>query len=94
MKINLNEKNSFFRLSDERSRVKFPEEEEKIVLFILRCKEIGIKLNSSLVIDEFCRICPKMIAYSKRSLRKWYYRFKIRYNNIINDCVIVKNEIE
>ena len=43
----INEKNSLFRLSDERSRVKYPELEEKIVVFILRCKEIGINFNSN-----------------------------------------------
>lgn len=49
-------KKLFFRLSDERNRIKFLEEEEKIVLFIFGCKEIGINLNSNLIIDEFCRI--------------------------------------
>ena len=80
---NMKEKNCFYRLPGGGKKIKFPEQEKKICLFILNCHEIGIKLNTNLIIEEYCRICTEMINYSKRTLRKWYDRFCKR-NNCMN----------
>ena len=78
----IKEKNSSYRLPGSGCKVKFLSKEKEICLFINRCKEIGIKLNMNLIIEEFCCLCPQMKKYSKNTLRKWYYRFlkKINYN--------------
>ena len=34
-----------------------------------RFKEIGIILNTQLIIKEYCRICPDMKKYSKSNLK-------------------------
>ena len=79
------EKNSSYRLPGGGCKVKFPNKEKEIFLFIDRCKEIEIKLNMNLIIEEFCCICPQMKKHSKSSLRKWYYRFLKRFNFNIKD---------
>ena len=80
------DKQHFYRLPGGGSKIKFPEQEKKVFLFIHKCNEIGINLNSNLIIEEYCRICPKMITCSKKTLRKWYHRFSKRYNFITNHC--------
>ena len=81
----IKEKNSSYRLPGGGSKVKFPNKENEIFLFIDRCKEIEIKLNMNSIIEEFCCVCPQMKKYSKNSLRKWYYRFLKRFNFNIKD---------
>ena len=81
----INKKSISYRLPGGGCKVKFPNKEKDIFLFINRCKEIGIKLNMNLIIEEFCSVCPYMKKYSKNSLRKWYYRFLKRINYNIKD---------
>ena len=82
---NIKNKNNSYRLPGGGNKVKFPSKEKEIVLFINRCKEIGINLNMNLIIEEFCCLCPYMKKYSKNTLRKWYYRFLKRINYNIKD---------
>ena len=82
---NIKEKNSSYRLPGGGCKVKYPIKEKEIFLFINRCKEIGIKLNMNLIIEEICCLCPQMKQYSKNTLRKWYYRFLKRINYNIKD---------
>ena len=77
---NIKEKNFLYRLPGDGCKVKYPIKKKEIFLFINRCKEIGIKLNMNLIIEEFCCLCPQMKKYSKNTLRKWYYRFLKRFN--------------
>ena len=76
-------KNSSYRLPGSGCKVKFLSKEKEICLFINRCKEIGIKLNMNLIIEELCFLCPQMKKYSQNTLRKWYYRFLKRINHNI-----------
>ena len=55
---NIIKKNCTYRLPGGCCKVKYPNKEEEILYFIIKCKEIGIILNPNLVIQEYCRICP------------------------------------
>ena len=57
----------------------------------MRCKEIGLSLNTKSIIEEYCRICPNMKNYSKHTLKKWCYRFIKRNNDKITDFQKIKN---
>ncbi len=72
-KIKLKEKT--YRLPGGGAKPKNPEKEEKVYQFVIRCKEIGIPINTRLIIDELCRLDPEMKKKSRRTLRKWCYRF-------------------
>ena len=47
--------------------------------FIEQCKIIGIIIDSALIINELCRIYPEMLKKTRRTLRKWCYRFLKRH---------------
>ena len=83
--LDINKKNSTYRLPGNGAKVKYPKIEDEINLFVIRCKEIGLPLNIKLIIEEYCRICPKMKEYSKHTLKKWCYRFLKRNNYNITD---------
>ncbi len=82
---NIKNKNSSYRLPGGGCKVKYPNKENEIFLFIDRYKGIGIKLNMNIIIEEFCCLCPDMKKYPKNSLRNWYYRFLKRFNFNIKD---------
>ena len=89
---NVEEKNSTYRLPGGGNKVKYPKKESEILLFMTRCKEIGIIVNTRLIIQEYCRICPDLKKNSKPTLKKWCYRFLKRNNYSIYDFQVVKNE--
>ena len=76
----IQQKEKTFRLPGGGAKPKNPEKEEKVFAFIIRCKEIGISINTGLIIEELCRIDPEMKKKSRRTLRKWCYRFLKRRN--------------
>ena len=82
---NIKGKKGAYILPGGGSKVKFPNKENEILQFIARCKEIGIKLNMNLIIEEFRCLCPPLKKYSKNTLRKWYSRFLKRFNLNIKD---------
>jgi len=84
--------NCSYRLPGAGKKVKYPKKEEELMYFIIKCKEIGIFLNSNLIIEEYCRICPDVNKNSNSSLRKWYYRFLKRYNYSLEDFKNNKNK--
>jgi len=82
---NIIKANCCYRLPGAGKKVKYLKKEEEVMYFIIKCKEIGIILNSNLIIEEYCRICPDVKNNSYSSLRKWFYRFLKRFNYSIND---------
>ena len=60
-----NKKNCTYRLPGGGCKIKYPNKEEEILYFIIKCKEIGIILNPNLVIQEYCRICHEIKKNSK-----------------------------
>ena len=71
------------------SKIKYPVQEKEIIDFIFKCKEIGIPLNTNIIIEELYRICPKIKNNSKKSLRKWCYRLFKKYQLKIKDIATV-----
>ena len=61
----IEDKISTYRLKGGGNKVKNLKKEAEILLFMSRCKEIGIIVNTQLIIQEYCRICPDMKKYSK-----------------------------
>ena len=86
----IEEKISTYRLPGGGNKIKNPKKEAEMVLFMNRCKEIGIILNTKLIVQEYCRICPDMKKYSKSSLKNWCYRFLKRNNFFIYNFEIHK----
>ena len=78
--LNIKDKKNTFRLSNRTSMLLKSEGEKEIIDLILRCKEIGIPINTQLVIDELLRIDPKLQKLSKSTLKKWCYSFYKRNN--------------
>ena len=54
--------------------------EIEIIHLILKCKDIGISINTNLIIDELMRIIPQVKKYSIYTLKKWCYKFYKRHN--------------
>ena len=75
-----NKENSF-RLPGGGTKIKNPEIENQISKFLLRCNEIGIPINTGMIIDELIRIEPNMKFKERSSLRKWCYRFLGRFKS-------------
>ena len=73
-------KQKSFRLPGGGTKPKRPELEIKISEFLIRCIEIGIPTSTGMIIDEVCRFDPQMKEKSRKSLRKWCYRFLKRFN--------------
>ncbi len=73
-------KKKSFRLPGGGTKPKKPELEIKISEFLNRCNEIEIPVTTGMIIDEICRLDPQMKEKSRKSLRKWYYRFLKRFN--------------
>ena len=82
---NIVKTNFSYRLPGAGCKLRCPDIQEKIKLFITKCKEIGINLTMNLIIQEYCRICPEKKNCSKSTLRKWYYRFLKKNNFTIKD---------
>lgn len=82
---NVKDKKNTFRLSNRRSILLKVEGEIEIIHFILRCKEIGIPINTDLVINELTRINPKLQLFAKSTLKKWCYSFYKRNNFNISE---------
>ena len=76
---------STYRLPGGGNKVKKAKKEAEIIHFMIRCKEIGIRVSTKLIIQEYCRICPGVEKNSKSTLKKWCYRFLKRNNYTIND---------
>lgn len=83
--LKIKDKNNTYRLPGGGPKIKFPEQEKEIIYFIFKCKEIGIPLNTNLIIEELYRICPMLKYNSKKSLRKWCYRLFKKYQLNINN---------
>ena len=75
-------KDTTFRLPGGGAKPKTLAQEKSIVKFVEQCIKVGIKIDSSLVINELCRINPEMLKKTRRALRKWSYRFLKRHNYI------------
>ena len=75
----IDNKENTFRLPGAGAKPKTVEQEKQIVKFIENCNKIGIKVDTSLIINELCRIYPEMLEKSRRTLRKWCYRFLKRH---------------
>ena len=88
--LDIVKKNSTYRLPGAGPKVKYAKKEDEIALFVIRCKEIGLSLNTKSIIEEYCRICPNMKQYSKHTLKKWCYSFLKRNNYYISDFQKVK----
>ena len=73
-------KDTTFRLPGGGAKPKTLAQEKNIVNFVEQCIKVGIKIDSSLVINELCRINPEMLKKTRRALRKWSYRFLKRHN--------------
>ncbi len=79
---NIIDKKNTFRLPRKDSLLGKIEEIE-IIHFILKCKEIGIPINTKLVVDELMRIYPELKSYSIITLKHWCYKlYKRHYLNI------------
>ncbi len=88
---NIVKTNVSHRLPGAGCKLKCPDIQEKIMLFITKCKERGINLTMNLIIQEYCRICTEKKNCSKSTLRKWYYRFLKKNNITIKDLNIKTN---
>jgi transposase-like protein len=75
----MDNKENSFRLPGGGAKPKTAEKEQQIVKFIEDCLQIGIKVDTSLIINELCRISPEMLQKTRRTLRKWCYRFLKRH---------------
>ena len=75
----MDNKEKSFRLPGGGAKPKTAEKEQQIVKFIEDCLQIGIKVDTALIINELCRIYPEMLEKSRRTLRKWCYRFLKRH---------------
>ena len=75
----IDNKENTFRLPGGGAKPKTVEQEKQIVKFIENCNKIGITVDTSLIINELCRIYPEMLEKSRRTLRKWCYRFLKRH---------------
>ena len=75
----MDNKENSFRLPGGGAKPKTAEKEQQIVKFIENCLQIGIKVDTALIINELCRISPEMLQKTRRTLRKWCYRFLKRH---------------
>ena len=75
----MDNKENSFRLPGGGAKPKTAEKEQQIVQFIENCLQIGIKVDTALIINELCRIYPEMLEKTRRTLRKWCYRFLKRH---------------
>ena len=75
----MDNKENSFRLPGGGAKPKTAEKEQQIVKFIENCLQIGIKVDTALIINELCRISPEMLQKNRRTLRKWCYRFLKRH---------------
>ena len=75
----MDNKENSFRLPGGGAKPKTAEKEQQIVKFIEDCLQIGIKVDTALIINELCRISPEMLQKTRRTLRKWCYRFLKRH---------------
>lgn len=87
--LKMENKNSSYRLPGYGLKRKYPVQEKEIINFIFKCKEIGIPLNTNIIIEELYRICPTIKNNSKNSLRKWCYRLFKKYQLKIKDIATV-----
>jgi hypothetical protein len=77
---NVIDKKNTFRLPRKGSLLQNIDKEKEIIHLILKCKEIGIPLNTNLIVDEIIRLFPKLKKYSRYTLKKWCYKFYKRHN--------------
>jgi hypothetical protein len=76
---NIIDKKNTFRLPSKGSLFVKSDKEIEIINCILKCKEIGIPINTNLIVDELIRIIPELKKYSRITLKKWCYKFYKRY---------------
>ena len=72
---NIENKGKKFRLPGGGAKPKTAEKEQQIVKFIENCLQIGIKVDTALIINELCIIAPEMKNKTQKALRSWCYRF-------------------
>ena len=77
---NVIDKENTFRLSRKGSLFQNIDQEIEIIQLILKCKEIGIPLNTNLIVDELIRLLPQLKNYSRYTLKKWCYKFYKKHN--------------
>ena len=82
--LNIIDKKNTFRLPRKGSLIIKIDKEIEIIHFIFKCKEIGIPINTNLIVDELRRLCPQIKNYSIITLKKWCYKlYKRHYLNIL-----------
>ena len=77
--LNIIDKKNTFRLPRKGSLIIKIDKEIEIIHFIFKCKEIGIPINTNLIVDELIRLCPLLKSYAIITLKKWCYKLYKRY---------------
>ena len=78
----INKKKSTFRLPKIKQTKIL---EKNLILFINRCKEIGIPLTLTLILNQMYDMNPHLKNVLKNTLRRWVYRFLKKNNYNINE---------